>query len=283
MNKGSCLCGDVTWEIDGPLSMLVNCHCTICRKAHGAGFATFAAVPAGSFRWTGGKDKVVRYKSSPNGNRGFCRTCGSVVAAVSGDLAFMPAGNLEGAIDRPLDSHIFVADKAAWHDISDEAPQFDAYPPAYDMPPVESEERPQGTEGSVAGSCLCGAVAYEFDPPAERMVLCHCSRCRKSRSAAHSAQVFVAADRFRWIRCEDQLTRYKLPDAKSFAPSFCRTCGSVMPRVAESGVAIVPAGSLDQDPGIRPQLHIYVGSKAPWFPITDALPQFDEMPPATGD
>ena len=54
-----------------------------------------------------------------------------------------------------------------------------------------------------------------------------------------------------------------------------------MPRVvAERGLAVVPAGALDQDPGIRPQAHIYVGSMAPWFEITDTLPQFQELPAA---
>lgn len=283
MNKGSCLCGDITWDVSGPLSTLVNCHCTICRKAHGAGFATFAVTPADSFRWTGGDDKIASYKSSPNGTRSFCSKCGSVVPGVSGDIAFMPAGNLEGDIERTLDSHIFVADKAPWHDISDDAPQFDAYPPEFGMPSVEFEKRPAAANGAVAGSCLCGAVAYEFDPPGDRMVLCHCSRCRRSRSAAHSAQIFVSADRFRWTRGEDQLVPYKVPEAKYFAPSFCRTCGSLMPRVGESGVAIIPAGSLDQDPDIRPQLHIFVDSKAPWFAITDSLPQFGDMPPRSGD
>lgn len=279
MNRGSCLCGDITWEIEGPLSMLVNCHCTMCRKAHGAGFATFAIAPARSFRWTGGEHKIAQYQSSAEGKRPFCPRCGSIVAAIAGDIAFMPAGNLANDVGRALDSHIFVAKKAPWHEISDGAPQYDAYPPGFDMPSIEFDERTAVTDGAVGGSCLCGAVAYEFDPPGDRMILCHCSRCRKSRSAVHSAQVFVDADRFRWLRGEDQLIRHKVPDAKYFAPSFCRTCGSVMPRVGESGPAIIPAGSLDQDPGIRPQLHIFTGSKATWFDITDSLPQFEEMPP----
>lgn len=283
MNKGSCLCGDVTWEIDGPITMLVNCHCSMCRKAHGSAFGTYAIGGAGDFRWTSGEGNVERYRSSEQGNRAFCPRCGSVVADLLGDMAIMPAGNLEGDIDRALDSHIFVASKAPWHEITDSAPQFEAYPPEYDMRPVELETRKPATAGAVGGSCLCGAVAYEFDGPGDRMVLCHCSRCRRSRSAAYSVQVFVDAERFRWLRGEDRIRRYKVPDAKRYSPSFCVTCGSIVPRVWESGTAIIPAGTLDQDPGIRPQLHIFTGSRAPWDEITDSLPQHAEMPPPTAD
>ena len=73
---------------------------------------------------------------------------------------------------------------------------------------------------------------------------------------------------------------YKIPDAKYFMQVFCRTCGSPIPRVDTSrDLAIVPAASLDDDPGTRPQAHIFVGSKAPWDVITDDVPQYDEYPP----
>ena len=69
MYKAQCLCGDVSWELDGPLTMLANCHCTMCRKAHGSGFATYAAGTASGFRWTSGEDKRRRYHASAHGNR----------------------------------------------------------------------------------------------------------------------------------------------------------------------------------------------------------------------
>lgn len=280
MNEGSCLCGDITWEIDGPITALFNCHCSMCRKVHGTAFGTYAVAAAGDLRWTSGEERVARYRSSPQGNRAFCPRCGSVVADLIGDMAVAPAGNFCGEIDRTLDGHMFAGSKAPWHEITDSAPQFEAYPPEYGMPSVAVETRSAKTPGAVGGSCLCGAVAYEFDPPAERMVLCHCSRCRRSRSAAHSAQIFVAAERFRWLQGEDRIRRFKVPDAKYYSPSFCAECGSIMPRVWESGTAIIPAGSLDQDPGIRPGLHIFTGSKAPWHTITDTLPQYETLPPS---
>ena len=87
------------------------------------------------------------------------------------------------------------------------------------------------------------------------------------------------ADRFAWLRGQDQIDSFKVPEAERFTQSFCRTCGSKTPRVnTQMGYVAIPAGSLDDDPGGRPQSHIFVGSKAPWFPITDTLPQFPEYP-----
>ena len=281
MNKGACLCGDISWEIDGELTMMANCHCSMCRKVHGGAFGTYVGVEAESFRWTAGADHIQRYESSPDGHRPFCPRCGSLVVIEAPDRGqvFMPAGNLEGDLGRPLDSHIFVDSKAPWYEITDSAPQFSTYPPAWGAGAVEQPERPPATAGAIGGSCLCGAVAFEFDEALERMGSCHCSRCRRSRSSAHSVQLFVAEDQFRWVRGESEIRHFKVPEAKLFTTAFCGTCSSPMPLVfTDRGVAMVPAGALDQDPAIRPQAHIFVGSKAPWFEITDGLPQFEEMP-----
>jgi hypothetical protein len=84
----------------------------------------------------------------------------------------------------------------------------------------------------------------------------------------------------RFTRGEDRLVTYKVPEARYFKHSFCRTCGSSMPRLDfERGIDIVPMGSLDDDPGIRPQRHIFVGSRAAWDEIHDDLPQDLEAPP----
>jgi hypothetical protein len=112
------------------------------------------------------------------------------------------------------------------------------------------------------------------------MGYCHCSRCRKLRAAAFSAQAFVLHPAFRWLQGEDHVQHYWLAGARFFGNSFCRACGSPVPRVFEQApMVLLPAGSFDDDPIARPQAHIYVGSKAPWVEITDGLPQFDEAPP----
>jgi hypothetical protein len=83
------------------------------------------------------------------------------------------------------------------------------------------------------------------------------------------------------VQGEDLLMAYKVPEARYFTTVFCRRCGSKMPRIdRERGIAIVPMGAFDDDPGIRPQCHIFVGSKAPWYDITDDLLQHEAAAPA---
>lgn len=276
--NGVCLCGDIAWTIEGPVTTLVNCHCTMCRKSSGATYSTFAICAASDLSWTRGEDRAISYRTSDHGERVRCARCAALVPSIAGEMAIIPAGSLDGDMGRALDAHIFVADKAPWHEITDSAPQFPAYPPQYEQAAVDFPPRQAQTDGAVSGSCLCGKVRYEFDPPAARMLNCHCSRCRRSRSSVHSTQLFLAADQFRWLSGEDNIDRFQLPDA-GFAPSFCRDCGSLMPRILDSNRVSIPAGSLDGDPGMRPEAHIFTGSKAAWFEIEDNLPQHAEYPP----
>jgi hypothetical protein len=59
--RGTCLCGDVAFEMTGPIEPLVHCHCSMCRKHHGAAFASFVSVPEASFRWLRGEDGIARF------------------------------------------------------------------------------------------------------------------------------------------------------------------------------------------------------------------------------
>jgi hypothetical protein len=255
----------------------------MCRKLHGSAFATYVAAPADGFRLLSGEERIARFESSPGFFRCFCSRCGSVVPEEGGgERVFMPAGCLEDDPRSDPAVHIFVASKAPWYEIADELPRFDAYPPGFDAPEREPESRPESDASAVRGSCLCNEVAWEVQGDVPLLVNCHCSRCRKARSAAHGSNLIVRpVERFRWVRGEDRVETYRLPDAERFSTSFCRSCGSAMPRVAPDFV-VIAAGSVDGDPGTRPRLHIWVGSKAPWFEITDALPQFEESPPQAG-
>jgi hypothetical protein len=133
---------------------------------------------------------------------------------------------------------------------------------------------------AITGSCLCGAVRFVVTGRVLRAQHCHCSRCRKARSAAHASNFFTPVDGVGFTAGAGRLRSYKVPDAKFYTQVFCEMCGSPMPRLdADRGIAVVPMGGLDDDPGVRPTRHIYVGSKAPWFDITDGLPQFEEIPP----
>jgi len=105
--------------------------------------------------------------------------------------------------------------------------------------------------------------------------------CRRARSAAHTTNVFAKVEDFAFTRGEELVAQYKVPEALRFGVAFCTRCGSKVPRVSrERGIVVAPVGALDTDPLMRPQANIYVASKAPWFDITDDLPQYAEMPPA---
>jgi hypothetical protein len=194
-------------------------------------------------------------------------------------MAIVPAGNLEGDPGIRPTKHMFVGSKASWHTITDDLPQHDEYPPEFGMP---STPRPtvELTPGLTQGSCLCGEVAYEISTRPLRMYLCHCSRCRQGRSAAHAANAFFDASGFVWTRGADLVKVFPLPGAQYFATAFCSKCGSEVPRVSvERNITVVPTGSLDSEPGISPAAHIFVGSKAAWFDISGDLPQHAELPP----
>ena len=129
---------------------------------------------------------------------------------------------------------------------------------------------------------MCGGVAFEMTGTASRVTHCHCSRCRKVRGTAHATNLIVALPGIGFVRGEELLTSYKPPDARTFTHVFCRVCGSSMPRLDENrGIAIVPIGAYDDDPGARPERHIFVDSKASWEEISDDdLPRFPGPPPA---
>jgi hypothetical protein len=133
MITGSCLCGAVRYEITGPLEEMHHCHCSRCRKSHGAAFGTFAQVPAGAFRLVTGEGAVRRYRSSPPVERSFCATCGSnLTFRFDGppEMLWVAAGTLDDdPVLRP-GAHVFVASCAPWYAITDQLPRFDDYPPS---------------------------------------------------------------------------------------------------------------------------------------------------------
>jgi hypothetical protein len=132
MIRGGCLCGEVRFEITGPLTGASHCHCSMCRKAHGAAFGTYAAVKAGDFHVVSGDDRITRYRSSPDVLRTFCSRCGSTLQWLRDskpDIVDIALGVIDGEPGVRPASHIFVASKAPWYDITDDLPQYAAAPP----------------------------------------------------------------------------------------------------------------------------------------------------------
>lgn len=135
------------------------------------------------------------------------------------------------------------------------------------------------TQTTLTGSCLCGAVKYEVTGEPTRFFHCHCSRCRKATGTGHASNMFVQPGTLKWLSGEDQVRTFKVPEAKRFTNSFCATCGGRVPRQAPgSDVVLVPAGSLDVEPPIKPQARIFTAWRASWSCAGDGLDAYPEMP-----
>ena len=132
----------------------------------------------------------------------------------------------------------------------------------------------------VRGRCLCGGVRFEADQ-VELLTHCHCSMCRRAQGAAFGTYANVFREKFRFTAGEDLLTTYR--SSPDNVRAFCSVCGAAMPKPnAAQPTVVVPAGAFDDDPGVRPCLHMFAGSKAPWWEIDDDLPRFETWVPGYG-
>ena len=127
----------------------------------------------------------------------------------------------------------------------------------------------------LTGRCLCAGVRYEIDGEIGSVVCCHCSQCRHASGTAFATNASVRAEHFRLVAGHGLLKDYESSPGKFRA--FCARCGSpILSRwAAHPDFVRIRLGSLNDDPGSRPLLHVWVGSKAPWFEITDALPRLE--------
>ncbi|MDY0363023.1 MAG: GFA family protein [Desulforegulaceae bacterium] len=128
---GSCLCGEVTFEIDGDFDSFYLCHCSRCRKdtgsAHGANLFSSSAT----LEWLSGKDKVRNFTlGSTQHSRSFCSVCGSALPNIQmeGKLLVVPAGSLDCDLSINPTAHIFVSDKANWDNNLHKIPKIDTLP-----------------------------------------------------------------------------------------------------------------------------------------------------------
>jgi hypothetical protein len=129
-------------------------------------------------------------------------------------------------------------------------------------------------EQPLRGSCLCGGVRFEVTPPFRRASHCHCSRCRKHSGSSGLTQGRVPREAFRLL-AGDELIRVYRPEA-GMAKAFCTVCGSsIFGGTWPDGPEVsIRFGALDGDPGIRPQYHTFVDSRAPWDELpSDGLPR----------
>jgi ADP-ribosyl-[dinitrogen reductase] hydrolase len=118
---------------------------------------------------------------------------------------------------------------------------------------------------TMKGSCLCGAVAFDAEPPAGglRIGFCSCPSCRKAHAAPFNAYASVPRETFHWLCGQDKTSTYQSSPGKS--RHFCSVCGSQL--ISEhrgEPTVILRVALLDADPGARPVEHIFLGLKAPW-------------------
>lgn len=133
----------------------------------------------------------------------------------------------------------------------------------------------------IRGSCHCGAVKYEIRGRLLMFAHCHCPDCRKYTGSAFASVLATESEGFRIVSGESHLTEY--PSSPGKHRYFCRTCGGRIHLRADHrpGMVFLQAGSLDDDPHMKPQAHFWTSVKAPWHDISDALPQHPEGLPRT--
>ena len=129
---------------------------------------------------------------------------------------------------------------------------------------------------TLAGKCFCGAVHYALPDEFLYAMYCHCSNCRRTTGSAFKPFAGIERQKLVVTQGADILLVYGDDKANN---TLCRRCGSLLYSVVRDGAFVhVTLGTLVDDPAIRPSRHIFVGSKASWFTITDDLPQHQEFP-----
>lgn len=132
MYEGSCLCGAVKFQIEGPIKSIVYCHCSQCRKAQGSAFATNGIVKSYDFKFSSGESQLTAYESTPGQKKYFCKICGSPILSkteAKPDEVRIRLGTVISDIAEKPEAHIFSTSKANWEEISGDLPQYEAYEP----------------------------------------------------------------------------------------------------------------------------------------------------------
>jgi hypothetical protein len=134
--------------------------------------------------------------------------------------------------------------------------------------------RKTGCQRTLAGRCRCGAVHYAVADDFRYAANCHCSDCRRATGSAFKAFAGIERDKLSLTQGETDILIFGDKDANHDV--HCKVCGSFLYSVVRDGAFVhVTLGTLVDEPTIRPTAHIFVGDKAPWYTITDALPQYE--------
>lgn len=251
VHAGSCLCGAVAFEAEGPLRPVTACHCTQCRAWSGH-FVAATSVPHDRFLLM--RDEgLAWFRTSPAARRGFCGTCGA-------SLFWQPDGEARisisaGALDGP--TGLAIADNIFTHEAGD-------YYAPEGPPPVAAL-----AQGRTTGACLCGACRFTLPVPVGEVTACHCTQCRKL-SGHYAASVDVNEAAVLW-HSATQMASYNTPGGG--ARGFCGGCGSSLWFRAADGVFSVEAGCLALPTGGALTTHTFTAFKGDYYTLDDGLPQ----------
>lgn len=134
MLSGRCECGSVQYQVDGEINDFSHCHCSQCRRLHGAAYASFAGVARGDFSYLSGQSNLAKYNSSATHSRVFCRVCGSNILVdikLEPETLYIAMGTVNNDPKLPPGYHIFVGSKAPWHVFNDQLPQYITEPESH--------------------------------------------------------------------------------------------------------------------------------------------------------
>ncbi|RIL06796.1 MAG: hypothetical protein DCC71_05330 [Proteobacteria bacterium] len=274
--EGRCLCGGVRYRVAGPLGEVRYCHCAFCRRASGTAFSANARVPADRFELLAGGDRLTAHEQLPGVFRDSCRDCGAPVrgrlVAREPDFVRVRVGGLAADVDVRVTAHVWVSRKCAWYAITDALPRYAEAAGSETTTPRDPEP---AAPAELTGQCLCGGVRIAIAGKVGPLVHCHCSQCRIATGSAFSSNADVRKKYWRWIAGRDLVREYESSPGKIRA--FCTHCGApVYSRWdAQPDMLRLRLGLVNEDPRRRALAHFWVGSKAPWFEITDALPQYE--------
>jgi hypothetical protein len=273
MAKGRCLCGAVSFEIEGSLRAPSLCHCSQCRRLHGAPGA-YTGAPASAYRITG-EESLNWYRISARSEQSFCKLCGSKLfwREVGGTELEITLGSLDAPTGLRLNRHIFVRSQGDYYDIGhDGLPRFAEYSGGAE--PLGAEAPPQAgpRKAEHSGRCQCGAVSYRVKGNMRDVVVCHCGQCRRNHgyapgyTAARKAELTVQGEEnVAWYRSSEEARR-----------GFCRTCGSSLFWASDGKDTVsITAGSLNPPTGLTTVLHIMTADKRDDDPIADGVPQVE--------
>jgi len=128
---GSCLCGEVRFEIEGEFERFYLCHCEYCRKDTGSAHAANLFSSTAALKWVSGEEKARQFNlPATRHGKCFCSTCGSALPMMqmNGQLLVVPAGSLNSEVLIRPNAHIFVSSKARWDDSLEKVPTVDRLP-----------------------------------------------------------------------------------------------------------------------------------------------------------